>query len=360
MNFRRKITLFIAVLFAFSCNKESAESIDGEYIEIQKPSNFPSFTYDFENNEFTQSKFELGKRLFYEGKLSLDNSVSCGTCHNQKDAFTHHGHDLSDGVGGTFGTRNTQPLQNMAFMNDFTWDGAIRHLDLQPLVPIESEVEMKESLRNVLKKLQDDQSYVSDFNKAFLKKETESNIINIRTLTQALSQFMNALISSNSRYDKYIRGESMEVPYSDEEKAGLAIFKSKCAFCHSGELFTDQSYRNNGIGANPRLPNELGRGRVTDEDNGVNSQDYYKFKVPSLRNIWVTNPYMHDGRMANINDVLNHYSDGVKDMATLDPSLKSGDKLGISLTTEEKVLLKHFLKSLTDDEFLNDERFAEN
>ncbi len=341
----------------FSCKNEN---IVDDYISFEKPSNFPKPIYNFETNQFTQEKFELGKKLFYDGKLSLDGSVSCGSCHDQKSAFTHHGHALSDGVGGVLGTRNAQPIQNLAFMEDFTWDGAIRNLDLQPLTPIESEVEMKESLDNVLLKLQKDKSYVKAFNQSFVKKSTESNIINLRTLTQALSQFMNALVSANSRYDQYIRNESMETPYSQEEIKGLSIFKQKCANCHSGELFTDQSYRNNGIGINTQFPNELGRGRVIDEDNGTEGVGYYKFKVPSLRNVWLTFPYMHDGRFNNLDDVLAHYNSGVKNMRTLDESLKNDGKLGISMTIEEKRLLKIFLKSLTDNKFINDERFAEN
>ncbi len=349
----------LCLLVSFSILSCSKESIENTYVVFNQPDNFPNPTYEFDVNPFTEAKFKLGKRLFYESKLSLDNSISCGTCHNQRNAFTHHGHALSDGVGGVFGTRNTQPLQNLAFMNDFTWDGAIRHLDLQPLVPIESEVEMKESVRNVLLKLQKDTSYVADFKKAFIQKENETHVVNIRTLTQSLSQFMNAMVSANSRYDRYIRGEFMEEPYRDDEKKGLLVFNNKCASCHAGALFTDQSYRNNGLGVHPNFPNELGRARVKDEDKGVDSPFYYQFKVPSLRNIWVTFPYMHDGRLATIDAVLEHYNSGVKKMDNLDPLLQNKGVLGIPLTTTDKIVLKAFLKSLTDEEFLKDERFAE-
>ncbi|WP_010522403.1 cytochrome-c peroxidase [Aquimarina agarivorans] len=349
----------LIIISTLSCEDESVENND-IYISFEKPSNFPELTYDFSENEFTQQKFELGKRLFYDGKLSSDGSVSCGSCHNQSNAFTHHGHDISDGVNGVFGTRNTQPLQNLAFMKDFTWDGAIRHLDLQPIIPIESEVEMNETIDNVLLKLQNDVSYVTQFNESFEKKSFEPHIISLRTLTQSLSQFMNALVSANSRYDKYVRGEVMEIPYSEEEKEGLSIFNNKCAQCHSGDLFTDQTYRNNGLALSSKFPDELGRGRVTGEDLGGNAPDYYKFKVPSLRNIWVTFPYMHDGRLATIDDVLDHYDTGVQDTPNLDPILKQNEILGISLSNEDKRLLKFFLKSLTDNTFITDERFAED
>jgi len=350
------------VFFIFSCDKDDRiEGVENTNVTFEEPANFPEPTYNFSKNEFTEDKFELGKRLFYDGILSSDGSVSCAFCHGQSSAFTHHGHALSDGVGGAIGTRNSQPIQNLAFMKDFTWDGSIRNLDLQPLIPIESEVEMDETMANVLTKLRNDSSYLNEFNKAFDLKSEESSIVSYRTVLEALAQFMNALVSANSRYDHYVRGELMDEPYSEDEISGLAVFSLKCASCHSGELFTDQSYRNNGIGVNSNLPDELGRGRVTDEDNGVNSVDYYKFKVPSLRNVWVTFPYMHDGRMNSLNDVLEHYNSGVQEMNTLDELLRKEDgTLGIPLTDEEKRLLKIFLKSLTDETFLTDERFAEN
>lgn len=350
-------------LISLSCKNDESEviiPIENIVVDFEQPTNFPKPTYEFSENPFSQEKFTLGKRLFYDGILSLNGQVSCATCHNQQDAFTHHGHALSDGVGGKFGTRNAQPIQNLAFMKDFTWDGGIRNLDLQPLIPIESEVEMNESIFNVLDKLKANEEYQNLFDKAFVKKETESHIINIRTLTQALSQFMNALVSANSRYDHYIRNEPMQIPYSEDEIEGLAIFEQKCASCHAGALFTDQSYRNNGLTATEKFPDELGRGRVNNEDAGRNSADYYKFKVPSLRNVWVTLPYMHDGRMATINDVLEHYNSGVQNTKNLDPLLQQNGNLGIPLSNEEKRLLKIFLKSLTDTKFLNDERFSKH
>lgn len=352
------ILLNTMILIAlFSCKKEDDAVM---YIAFEQPQNFPNPTYNFDNKPFTQEKFELGKRLFYDGLLSKDGSTSCGTCHNQSHAFTHHGHQFSPGISGLEGTRNAQPIQNMAFMKEFTWDGAIRNLDLQPIVPIESEVEMGEKLENVLLKLQQEQSYLSDFNKAFDQKKGESNIINIRTLTEAFSQFMNALVSANSRYDQYIQNKEMDIPYSQNEKEGLAVFEQKCASCHPAPLFTDQTYRNNGLTTIDAVPNELGRARVSDEDNGKNAADYYKFKVPSLRNVWVTFPYMHDGRFANIDAVLEHYNAEVKEVNNLDPLLKKGNTLGIPLSTNDKTVLKAFLKSLTDETFISDDRFAEN
>lgn len=359
----KSLIILLGAFSVLSCENESTETFKTSVetaVSFSVPENFSEPTYNFSENTFTEAKFQLGKRLFYDGILSSNGSVSCGTCHNQSHAFTHHGHDISDGVDGKLGMRNSQPLQNMAFMKDFTWDGAVRHLDLQPLIPIESEFEMNETLDNVLLKLQWDNTYVSDFENAFNKKDSEKHIISLRTLTQSLSQFMNALVSANSRYDQYIRAEEMAEPYSEDEKVGLKTFKNKCASCHAGELFTDQSYRNNGLTASSRFPDELGRGRVTGEDLEKEAEDYYKFKVPSLRNVWVTFPYMHDGRFRTIDDVLNHYDSGIQDTNNLDALLKQNETLGIQLSQEDKRVLKIFLKSLTDYSFINDERFAKN
>ncbi|MCK0131163.1 cytochrome-c peroxidase [Flavobacteriaceae bacterium F08102] len=317
-------------------------------LEVEIPSNFPDLTYTLENNPVTDAGFDLGKKLFYEGRLSVNNSIPCAFCHEQAFAFTHHGHTLSHGVNGEIGLRNAPPIQNMAFQKEFMWDGAATHLDLQPIIPLTSDVEMGETLANVLAKLKKDPEYKTLFRRAF----GESGI-NAENLLKALSQFMVMMISSNSTYDKYVRNED-NVQLSPLELAGLYTFKSKCSSCHAGELFTDQSYRNNGLPVNPKLMDK-GRYAIFEDEN-----DLYKFKVPSLRNIEVTFPYMHDGRFQTLEAVLNFYDHGMTNNGNVDPSLLRPDgSYGIDLTTEEKESLIAFLKTLTDTEFLNDERFAE-
>lgn len=316
-------------------------------LEFTVPSNFPEPTYNMALNPPTEKGFELGKKLFYDGKLASDGVVSCGFCHIQDFAFTHHTHIVSHGVNGALGTRNAQPLHNLAFQKEFTWDGAAAHLDLQPVIPITAEVEMNETFSNIISKLQQDPSYVTLFSQAF-----EDQQINTDNILKALSQFMIMMVSSNAKYDKIERNEG--AVFTDSEARGFELFKTKCANCHQGTLFTDQSYRNNGLPIDPQY-NDIGRKRVTGLDT-----DIYKFKVPNLRNIEVTFPYMHDGRFKTLPDVLDHYSDGMVNSETLDPFFKQGDTvIGIPMTDSEKEDIIAFLKTLTDDSFIADDRFSE-
>ncbi len=315
-------------------------------VEVKAPPHFPPMVYDLSKNPVTQAGFELGRALFYEGALARDGMVSCGFCHQQSAGFTHHGHDLSHGVDDRLGKRNALPIQNLAFYHDLMWDGGIHDLDLQPLAPIENPVEMDESMPNVLKKLREHPNYPRMFQRAFGTPE-----ITGERLLKALSQFMVAMVSANSRYDKYLRGEEK---LTRDELRGLQLFKEKgCENCHSGGLFTDQTYRNNGLSL--EFNQDLGRYEIT-----LNEQDKYKFRVPSLRNVEVTRPYMHDGRFRNLEMVLDHYAEGMEDTPTLDPLFKRPDgRRGIPMTAEEKRLIIAFLKTLTDEEFLTDKRFSE-
>lgn len=336
-------------LILVSCSKdEVAEAYVPRQLNIQVPSNFPDVAYNLEANPTTEAGFELGKKLFYDGRLSINDAIPCAFCHEQAFAFTHHGHNLSHGVNGGIGFRNSLPIQNMAFMNEFMWDGAASNLDLQPIIPITSHLEMGETLSAVVGKLQSDPYYQEQFARAF-----EDGTINSANMLKALSQFMVMMVSSNSKYDKVVRGEEV-VEFTQVESDGLQTFQAKCASCHATDLFTDQSYRNNGLTINPVL-NDKGRFNILE-----NPDDLYKFKVPSLRNVEKSFPYMHDGRFATLEAVLNFYSSGAIDNGNVDPILlRSDTTYGIDLNDYEKENLIAFLKTLTDNEFLNDERFAE-
>ncbi|WP_459210190.1 cytochrome-c peroxidase [Aquimarina rhabdastrellae] len=344
------LTYIFLAIFGISCSsdKETYMPISSNpALEFTVPSNFPEPTYNMALNPPTEKGFELGKKLFYDGKLASDGVVSCGFCHIQDFAFTHHTHIVSHGVDGALGTRNAQPLHNLAFQKEFTWDGAAAHLDLQPVIPITAEVEMNETFSNIISKLQQDPSYVTLFSQAFKDQQ-----INADNILKALSQFMIMMVSSNAKYDKIERNEG--AVFTDSEARGFELFKTKCANCHQGTLFTDQSYRNNGLPIDPQY-NDIGRKRVTGLDT-----DIYKFKVPNLRNIEVTFPYMHDGRFKTLPDVLDHYSDGMVNSETLDPFFKQGDTvIGIPMTDSEKEDIIAFLKTLTDDSFIADDRFSE-
>jgi len=329
----------------FSCS-EDLEVYEPVFLEVDLPSNFPEMVYNLDNNPLTEAGFELGKDLFYEGKLSSNNSISCGTCHEQAFAFTHHGHNVSEGLG--VGIRNTPPVQNLAYQTSFMWDGAASHLDLMPILPISNEVEMGETLENVISKLEVDSEYQEKFTKAF-----DDGEVNIENMLKALSQFMIMMISSNSTYDKYVREEE-NVTLSTIELDGLNSFSNKCASCHATDLFTDQNFRNNGLPVDPTV-DDKGRYNILGD-----LDDLYAFKVPSLRNVAITAPYMHDGRFYSLEAVLDFYDTGVVDNGNVDELLLNEDgTYGISLTDYEKESIISFLNTLTDNEFLEDERFSE-
>jgi cytochrome c peroxidase len=339
------IILFVLPIL-WSCSNNEEVYVDLP-LELNKPSNFPSVAYNIGQNPPTEKGFELGKKIFYDGRLSSDGTISCGFCHIQQNAFTHHGHTVSHGINNASGTRNSPSIQNMAFQTQFMWDGAADNLDFQAVIPLLSAIEMNGNLGAIMAMMKADPIYVKLYGQAFPNKQ-----INTENMFKALSQFMVMNISANSRFDKYRRNEAGGTLSSDELQ-GYAIFNSKCASCHATDLFTDNSFRNNGLAVNP-LVNDVGRYRLTEL-----SQDYYKFKVPSLRNVEVTAPYMHDGRFGTLDAVLNHYSNGVVNSATLDPSLNQNGTLGIPLSSIEKSKLIPFLKTLTDNQYLTDTRFSE-
>ena len=311
-------------------------------IEFVIPAGFPAPVYDFANNEVNRKRFELGRRLFYDPILSRDNSISCGSCHQQEGAFAHIDHRVSHGIDNLNGTRNSPALFNLAWHNSFFWDGGSNHIEVQPIAPIENPVEMDETLANVVNKLRSNNSYRSQFQAAY-----GSDSITSQMMLKALAQFMSLLVSSNSKYDKYIRGESGG-QLSAQELNGLNLFRLKCGSCHTEPLFTDLTFRNNGLDST--FQDDPGRAIITQS-----AADSGKFKVPSLRNIEVSFPYMHDGSLNTLAKVLDHYSDGVKSSATLDPSLAGG----IPLTTQEKADIISFLKTLTDYRFLTNPDFAD-
>ncbi|HSD08744.1 cytochrome-c peroxidase [Flavobacterium sp.] len=341
-----KYLLLLILPFFWSCtdNDDVYQNIP---LAFEVPPNFPALAYDLANNPPTEKGFELGKKLFYDGRLSSDGLVSCGFCHIQQNAFTHHGHTVSHGVDNAVGTRNTQPIQNLAYQTTFMYDGATNHLDLQPVIPFTNPVEMNGNFTKAIAMMKADPEYQKLFKIAFADGE-----INSENMLKALGQFMVMLTSSNSRFDKYRRHESGGT-LTNEELDGYVIFNAKCSSCHATDLFTDNSFRNNGLPVNLAV-NDVGRYRVTQL-----TSDYYKFKVPSLRNIEKTAPYMHDGRFFTLEAVLEHYNSGVVASETLDPILYKNGTLGIALTEIEKIKLIAFLKTLTDNQYLTDKRFSE-
>jgi cytochrome c peroxidase len=285
--------------------------------------------------------------LFYDPILSRNNTISCGFCHQQQSAFTHHGHDLSHGIDDQLGKRNSLPVQNLIWYKNFFWDGGVHQLDLVPLNPIANPVEMDEDAQVLIGKLKEKQKYRDQFQAAFGSDE-----VTTEKFLQALSQFMATMVSANSPYDQHVRGEGITL--TTEQLEGQALFKSHCATCHATDLFTDQSFRNNGFSTEEILLKDKGREEIT-----LNPGDRGKFKVPSLRNVEYTTPYMHNGKLKTLQEVLDFYSSRVQLSPTLDPLLNQNGTLGIPLSSDEKKKIIAFLKTLTDEQFLSDRRFSE-
>lgn len=309
-------------------------------LKFEIPKGWPKPAKDiFAKNPLTEEGFQLGKKLFYDGNLSKDGFVSCASCHQQFAAFANYDHDFSHGVNNSFSKRNAPALINIAWMNKLHWDGAINHIEVQPLAPLTAENEMGENLDSVLLKLKKDTSYARFFKAAF----GDAKITSQRML-KALAQFTGSLVSSNSKYDKVMRGEAT---FTDYEKRGYEIFKTNCASCHKEPLFTDNSFRNNGQPLNKK--NDTGLMDITNK-----KEDSLKFKVPTLRNVQLTLPYMHDGHIYSIFKVIDHYTKGIDtSQSLLDPSLKR--KFNIS--EKEKYELVYFLFTLTDSSFIKNPRF---
>lgn len=347
MNQKHALVILLIAVFIAACRKEYPIKDNLEkFLGFQKPINFPEPAYAFANNPVTKAGFELGRALFYEPRLSRDNTISCGSCHIQSAAFTQHGHDVSHGIDDRLGTRNSPPIMNLAWNKAFMWAGGVYDLDLQPIVPITAHEEMDEDLKNVYQKLEAMPKYQHLFKAAFGSAEIGTTVF-----MKALSQFMLMCVSSDSRYDQVMRKEN-GASFSATELEGYQLFQQKCSACHREPLFTDGSFRNNGLGISP--VNDQGLYTAT-----LKEADRYKFKVPSLRNLSYTAPYMHDGRFLSLSAVLEHYHSEVQPTQNLDPALIENGQRGISLSAGERAALLAFLKTLDDVQFIHNTNLSE-
>lgn len=309
-------------------------------VDFDYPNSWPKPFYDFKKNPLTEEKFQLGRKLFYDPILSRDATISCASCHLQATGFTHIDHELSHGIDGKIGTRNSMTLQNLAWNKNFMWDGAVNHLDMQALAPIESEVEMDEKFDKVVLKLNKDIEYKKLFYDAF-----GTNTVTGQLTLKAIAQFLVQLKTYNSKYDNVMSGKAQ---FSEMEMKGYEVFKDKCASCHKEPLFTSNEFKNNGLEVDATL-NDYGRMKITQ-----NPKDSLLFKVPTLRNIEFSFPYMHDGRFSNLVEVINHYNKGIKISKTISKELKNP----LYLSDKQRTELIVFLKTLTDKEFLFNKKFG--
>ncbi|MFN0014372.1 MAG: cytochrome-c peroxidase [Saprospiraceae bacterium] len=298
----------------------------GDPVDLRYPMQWPSPAYDFSRNPLTRQGIELGRRLFYDPVLSRDSTVSCASCHLSFTAFTHVDHALSHGIEDRIGIRNSPALMNLAWATSFMWDGAVAHLDFQALAPISHPAEMDNTLENVVKKLSASALYPALFESAY----GAGGITGERVL-KAISQFELTLISADAKYDRVLQGEEK---FTEQEQNGYAIFQKNCASCHAEPFFTNFSFEKNGLPADTSL-RDLGRMGITQ-----NPADSLRFKVPTLRNIEFSQPYMHDGRFRKLRDVVNHYAQ------------TTALERKIELDSNQKTDLVAFLLTLTDRAFL--------
>jgi cytochrome c peroxidase len=344
---RKKIGIMAFLIGGiWACQKEEvsrAELFQG----FVKPAHFPEPVYDFNRNPITKDGFELGRKLFYDAKLSRNLTISCGSCHQQSAGFTHHGHDVSHGIDDRVGTRNALPIQNMAWQKTFFWDGGVFHAELTPVAAITNPVEMDFEVGAIIQRLREDAVYPRLFKQAF-----GSDKITDALFFKALAQFMLMAVSAESKYDQ-IKQAKPGVHFTEAEQRGYVFFKEKCSSCHQEPLMGGDGFRNNGL--RPGSSQDVGRMGVT-----LREEDAYAFKVPSLRNNQYTAPYMHDGRYRTLARVLDHYRFDVMDSATLDPLLRQQNgRTGIAMTEAQKEDLMAFLGTLNDPNFIKNPLFSE-
>lgn len=351
-------------MFSYTCSSEYVETTPLN--DFSAPFYFSLFELP-SDNPLTNEGVELGRMLFYETKLSKDNSISCATCHQQSNAFTD-GKIVGIGIRGQKMDRNTMSLVNMLWSTPHKfWDGRATNLEDQALQPIQNMKEMDLKISELLLKLNSDPVYKSKFKAAF-----NTNKIKKEHIAKALAQFQRTLISQDSKYDKFLKGE---LQLSEQEQRGLQSFfthpdpsvglrGSNCGDCHRNFLtdgFNDgfDGFANNGLEDDEHLENGLFSVTKNPLDKG-------KFKIPSLRNIALTAPYMHDGRFNTLEEVLDHYNDHIRMSSTLDILIREAsneyrepnDPIALNLTKEEINEIIAFLKTLTDSTFINNEKYA--
>lgn len=365
INFMRLLIFFFFALLSWGCNPKAEELKPDDVFELEAPAYFGSYNERIpDDNPMTKKGFELGRMLFYETKLSGDNSMSCGSCHQQKKSFTD-GNNVSMGIDGIAGKVSSMSLVNLLWAEHFTWNGKMLSIEDQSVDPILNPIEMHETFENAIQKLED-AGYGELFQEAF-----ETDKITKELIGKALAQFQRALISSNSKYDQYLRDEYQPTP---AERRGEQLFFThpiagqlrggNCGDCHLGPLTSGaidglQGFHNNGLDADEDM--DTGLMAVTGK-----STDKGRFKVPSLRNIALTAPYMHDGRFNTLEEVIEHYDNGIHQSSTLDILIiegsnekqTSGERPQLFLTEQEKLDILAFLHMLTDEEFVNNPKFS--
>ncbi|MFN0049779.1 MAG: cytochrome-c peroxidase [Cytophagales bacterium] len=337
-NKNRSILPIVVLILVSACKKNEVldelgsktDDAGSKTIQLTVPKGFPYPEIPLDNLP-TQNRIDLGKKLFFDPILSRDSTISCASCHHTDKFFTDN-QKLSKGIDGRLGKRNATSLINVAYLTDIFWDGGVPNLEQQVLAPIEDHTEMDFDANKVVERLKKHSNYSILFQKAYQQEPT------IFALTRAIACYERTLIGGTSRFDRFLN-ENDSSALSESEIRGHNLFLSEdgeCFHCHVGFNFTDNSFRNNGL---YRTYPDSGRARITMDD-----ADIGKFKVPSLRNITKTAPYMHDGSLATLDQVLDHYISGGKRHPNRSPIIKP-----LPLNLKQKQDIINFLSSLTDE-----------
>jgi cytochrome c peroxidase len=332
---RLVLNYFLLFVVIGACSVYSKIEFDA-YSITKIPAHFPTINHP-EGNEFTQARWVLGKKLFYDNILSLDSSISCASCHAPELAFSDNS-AFSPGIKNKPGKRNAPSLANVAYHPYLLREGGIPTLEMQVLVPIQEENEFNHNIIEIGKLLEKDSSYVK------MAKAAYNRAPDYFVITRAISLFERTLISGNSKYDQY---KNKKVKLSSQEKKGMSLFFSaqlNCSSCHNGFNFTNYTFKNNGL---YEKYNDAGRFRFSKDSN-----DIALFKTPTLRNIEVTGPYMHDGSIKTLKEVIAHYNSGGKNHLNKSSLLKP-----LGLSPLEMNALEAFLLTLTDQAFIHNPLF---
>ena len=346
--------IFCLLCIAISCGEDDNQNqgYSPRPVNIAVPAIFSQLLPAPEipaNNQLTQEGIALGRALFYEKKLSADNTLACAGCHKPNQGFSDQ-RRYSIGIDGIAGFRNSMPIVNIAWntINKFNWDGSANSLEEQVLEPVVNEIEMHNTWPNVEQTLQTDPRYVTAFSNAF-----GTSTISQELVAKALAQFIRTLVSGNAKFDNYLLGQATLTPL---EEQGLAVFldenRGDCFHCHgspSNPLWTDNDFHNNGLDEDFT---DLGLGDITGDP-----AQFGLFKSPSLRNLAYTAPYMHDGRFQTLDQVIDHYSEGLVFSPTIDPLMKTVAQGGVQLTPQDKAALKAFLLTLSDPSLANNSAY---
>ncbi|MDB4107847.1 cytochrome-c peroxidase [Bacteroidia bacterium] len=320
-----------------SCT-DTAKTGLSDQISLRLPSDFSEVIYP-NDNLYSAERWQLGKMLFYDTRLSIDSSISCGSCHKASSAFSDNIR-FSLGVYDRIGTRNSPTLANVAFHPYFTREGGVPSLEQQILVPIQEHNEFDFNVVLAGERLAHDSLYTIMSQKAYNRD------MDYFVITRAISTFERSLISDQSPFDAY-RHNSETSPLTKSQESGMNLFfseKTNCFTCHSGPNFTNYSFQNNGL---YEVYQDNGKMRLTG-----NESDNALFKVPSLRNIEVSGPFMHDGSLNTLELVIEHYDRGGYSHVNKSPNLKP-----LNLASNEKEDLLNFLRSLTDEGFISNPKF---